>query len=462
MIVPQADTEAGAAVARVMCEAGASAVLVGDGFSRLGAVAAEIHGDTGAPIMIFAGDIAATTSARCSRRWSRSSSPADARRPKKPDGGVRVALIASAEVDDEGETKQQRAERKEAAKREGGQTRKHGWRLMKETVGAHPHLMILGIVAGLVWAVARVSVPLLAGAAIDHGIAEDDTGVTLAFTAAIVAVGAVQAVGTGLRRYAAFGLAWRVETDIRMRLVAHLQRLHFAFHDQAQTGQLMAYANTDIQQINNVILLVPLTIASTIQMAAVVVILVLRSPGLALFALGLLPLLNFSATRFNHRMYPVGMQLQKELSDVSGVVEESVTGVRVVKGFGVERMQRAASRDRGRQRLRPVDGPGPAARELHAAHRPAAGARARRHPLVRRSPGARRQPDCRRHRVGQPLRRHAHLAAAHDRHARRSVAAIGRGGRSHRLDPRDRSRDRRRAERARRCPTVPARCASNG
>ena len=49
---------------------------------------------------------------------------------------------------------------------------------MREAVGAHPHLMVLGIVAGLVWAVARVSVPLLAGAAIDHGIAEGRTGLT--------------------------------------------------------------------------------------------------------------------------------------------------------------------------------------------------------------------------------------------------------------------------------------------
>ena len=57
VIVPQAHTEAGAALARVLCEAGAAAVLVGDGFSRLGAVAAKIHDDTGAPIVIFAGDI---------------------------------------------------------------------------------------------------------------------------------------------------------------------------------------------------------------------------------------------------------------------------------------------------------------------------------------------------------------------------------------------------------------------
>jgi len=58
VIVPQADTEAGAAVARSMCEAGATAVLVGDGFHELGTVAAAIHNDTGAPIMIFAGDLA--------------------------------------------------------------------------------------------------------------------------------------------------------------------------------------------------------------------------------------------------------------------------------------------------------------------------------------------------------------------------------------------------------------------
>src|SRR4029077_9202914 len=134
-----------------------------------------------------------------------------------------VSLIASIEVDDEAETKQERSARNEAVKVEGSQTRRRAWRLMRESFAAHPHLMILGIVAGLVWAVARVSVPLLAGAAIDHGIAEGRTGLTLALTAAIIGVGAVQAVGTGLRRYAAFGLAWRVETDIRMKLVAHLQ-----------------------------------------------------------------------------------------------------------------------------------------------------------------------------------------------------------------------------------------------
>jgi ATP-binding cassette subfamily B protein len=201
-------------------------------------------------------------------------------------------------------------------------------------------MVLLGVGAGLLWAAARVAIPAMAGAAIDSGIANSDWGTTGLWTAAILLVGGVQAVCTGIRRYAAFGLAWRAETDIRMNLVAHLQRLHFAFHDQAQIGSLMAHANTDIQQINNTLLLIPLTIASSIQMVAVAIILVIVSPGLALFALGALPLLNIAATRFNRKMYPVGMQLQEELSDLSGVVEESVTGVRVVKGFGAERLQR--------------------------------------------------------------------------------------------------------------------------
>ncbi len=218
--------------------------------------------------------------------------------------------------------------------------RKAGWRLIREVVRVNNKMMYLGILAGLLWAVARVAVPSLAGAAVDHGVAKSDWSSARNWMFLILAVGAVQAISTGVRRYAAFGLAWRVERDLRMRLVAHLQTLHFAFHDRAQTGQLMAYANTDIQQINNVVLLIPLTIASTIQMAAVTVILLVRSPGLAFFALAALPLLNVSATRFSHKMFPVGLALQEELSDLSGVVEESVTGIRIVKGFGVERLQR--------------------------------------------------------------------------------------------------------------------------
>lgn len=210
---------------------------------------------------------------------------------------------------------------------------------MRETLKPYRGWVALGVAAGVVWTIARVSVPSLTGEAIDRGIEGHDNDALARWTVAILAVGSVQAVCTGLRRYVAFRLALRAETDLRMRLVAHLQRLHFAFHDHAQTGQLMARANTDIQQVHMVVVLIPLTIASLLTMAAVSAILVARSPLLALFALGTLPFLNIAATRFTRRMFPVGLALQEELGDLAGVVEESVTGVRVVKGFGAERLQ---------------------------------------------------------------------------------------------------------------------------
>ena len=58
-----------------------------------------------------------------------------------------------------------------------------------------------------------------------------------------------------------------------------------------------------------------------------------------MLALGALPFLNFAAQRFSHRMDPVTFELQRKLGDLSGVVEESVAGIRAIKGFGAERLQ---------------------------------------------------------------------------------------------------------------------------
>jgi ATP-binding cassette subfamily B protein len=224
------------------------------------------------------------------------------------------------------------------------ESRQAGWRLMGATMRPQKWWIVQGVLAGVVWTAARIIIPLLAAAAIDQGILEGDQGVVVRFAVLMVIVGVVQAVCTGLRRYSAFRIALRVETNLRDRLFAHLQRLHFAFHDEAQTGQLMARANSDMQQINLVVVLLPLTAASLLTMAAVLVIIFVQSPGLALLVVVTLPFLNVAATRFTHRIQPVTLELQEELADLSGVVEESVAGIRVVKGFGAEKVQAARLR----------------------------------------------------------------------------------------------------------------------
>jgi ATP-binding cassette, subfamily B, bacterial len=214
-----------------------------------------------------------------------------------------------------------------------------GWQLLARAVKDQRSWVALGVTAGLLWTAAKVAVPTLAQLAIDQGIISRDDGALLEWSLAILAVGIVSAVCTGLRRFYAFCISYRAETDRRDRLFAHLQRLHFAFHDHAQTGQLMARAATDLLQVQTFLTLIPITIGNAFTVAAVIVILFVSNAGLAALALVALPLINIVAKRFASHIHPVSMELQQQLAGVASVVEETVVGVRVVKGFGAEPIQ---------------------------------------------------------------------------------------------------------------------------
>ena len=232
------------------------------------------------------------------------------------------------------------ADRDGAADRERERDLRHrGWGLLAHTLRQRMGLLGLAVLSAVIWTAARLTIPLLAAAAIDEGIIPNDGDAILRYTLLILVVGVVQALGFALRRHTAFRLGYRVETDLRDRQFAHLQRLHFAFHDEAQTGQLISRANTDLLQISQMLTLVPLTLSSLFTLTGVAIVMVLASPLLALLALGTLPILTALAVRFSHKMGPQTFALQHELGELSGVVEESVAGVRVVKGFGIERRQ---------------------------------------------------------------------------------------------------------------------------
>ena len=164
---------------------------------------------------------------------------------------------------------------------EDHQSRRDGWRLMRSELNEQRRWLILGILAGALWTGARLTGPLLAALAIDEGIIPGDGRKIVIYSLLILGVGVIQGIGTALRRYTAFRIAYRVETDLRQRLFAHLQQLHFAFHDRAQTGQLMARANSDIQQVNLVVVLLPLTVATTFLLAGVIIVMVLHNVLLA-------------------------------------------------------------------------------------------------------------------------------------------------------------------------------------
>ena len=216
---------------------------------------------------------------------------------------------------------------------------RRGWRLIVREAKRRRKGIALGVVVGLMWTGAKVSTGLIVQQAIDKGIERDDMSALRTWAIVLGCVAVVSATFTGLRRYVAFREARAVEANLRDRLFAHMQRLHFAYHDEVQTGQLMSRANTDLQQIQAFVVMIPLTISNAMTVLAVTVILTTIDPLLTLLALGSLPFLNVLATRFSRRLHPHVMGIQRESAELAAVVEESVAGVRVVKGLGAEEVQ---------------------------------------------------------------------------------------------------------------------------
>ncbi len=199
--------------------------------------------------------------------------------------------------------------------------------------------LMLGVLVGLFWSAAKVAIPYLFKLGIDRGI--ERGGSLLLWAGLITVAGVVVGVFTAIRRWLAFRESRWTESSLRERLFTHLQGLHIGYHDTAQTGQLMSRASSDLGQIQGFVVMIPLTISNIAMVLAVMVILMTSQPLLAVIALAPLPFINLAARRFSHAIHPAVLAVQAEQAELANVVEESVSGIRVVKGFGAEAAQLA-------------------------------------------------------------------------------------------------------------------------
>ncbi|MDA0203137.1 MAG: ABC transporter ATP-binding protein [Actinomycetota bacterium] len=198
----------------------------------------------------------------------------------------------------------------------------------------------LAIATGLVWTVGKISVPLLTREAIDRAI--DVGGSALNWALVIVLAGLLTGSLTAARRYLAFRESRMVEMILRGRIHDHVLGLHPGYHDTAQTGQLMSRMSSDLNQVQMFVVMLPLTLSHLALIAGVSVVLLITDPLLALVTLVPLPFINLTARRFSNAIHPAVLAVQSEQAQLSTVVEESVAGVRVVKGFGAERVRMEA------------------------------------------------------------------------------------------------------------------------
>ncbi|MBI3977226.1 MAG: ABC transporter ATP-binding protein [Chloroflexi bacterium] len=182
-----------------------------------------------------------------------------------------------------------------------------------------------------------LAVPYLLKEVIDVGIAERRTDF-LAIAGGLVVLFSV------LRGVAGFGMSYlgeavsqRAARDLRNRLYDRIQSLSFAFHDTAQTGQLMSRATADVDQIRMFLNFGLLRSSQLLAMFfAIAVVLFLLNWQLALITFVCLPLVMGQATRVARRLRPLWLSVQQETGVLTTVLQENLAGVRVVKAFARE------------------------------------------------------------------------------------------------------------------------------
>ncbi|TQM42825.1 ATP-binding cassette subfamily B protein [Pseudonocardia cypriaca] len=191
--------------------------------------------------------------------------------------------------------------------------------------------------------------PLLTRVAVDDAVA-GSTAVLVPVVAAVVALALVRFGAAFVRRYLAGRLALDVQHDLRRQVFAAMQRLDGERQDTLRTGQVVSRSITDLQLVQTLLSMAPLALGAVVLVVASVAAMLWLSPLLTVVALVVVPTVCWIALRTRAKLFPATWSAQQRAADIAQHVEETVTGVRVVKGFGQEARE-TASLERRASRL---------------------------------------------------------------------------------------------------------------
>ncbi|MEW2611099.1 ABC transporter ATP-binding protein [Streptomyces sp. NPDC047880] len=192
-------------------------------------------------------------------------------------------------------------------------------------------------------------IPLVLKWMVDGPIARRDPAGVWFGALYLLLLGFTEALLFGLRRWLVARPLTHVEASMRAGLYRHLQRLPVAFHDRWASGQLLSRATTDLMLLRQ-FLAFPLTflLVNGVTIVVGVVIMLLQDWTLGLVVLGPAVPVVVTCVIFEKQYAQVARRAQDQVGDLTTVVEESVLGIRIIKGFGRHRSQARAFRDLSR------------------------------------------------------------------------------------------------------------------
>ena len=190
------------------------------------------------------------------------------------------------------------------------------------------------IVAGLAWQGAALTAPLLIRSAVDVGIVHGNRSALWWACAGVAALGAVEAVSGALRHYFAIRNRAMADADVRDGIFRRALELDARYHDRVGAGDLISRASNDAELVARVFDSIGHTIGYVLTIVGASTVLVVIDWRLGLAVLAPLPLLSIGFGRYSARYAARTKINQEQLGELTSLVEETISGIRVVKGLG--------------------------------------------------------------------------------------------------------------------------------
>jgi ATP-binding cassette, subfamily B, bacterial len=197
--------------------------------------------------------------------------------------------------------------------------------------------MILMFVALLIETAAGLAPPYLAGRAIDAGINTGDLSALDLTVAAFVGAALLYAIGTYAETYLVGWVGTRALQDLRERLFGHIQSMSIGFFTRRSPGVLISRMTNDVEALNQLVTSGVVTMFSaTLTLVGVIVILLVLDVKLALITFLTLPLLAIASVTFRIVSAGAYRATRERIAAVTSYLQETLSGVRVVRSFGQE------------------------------------------------------------------------------------------------------------------------------
>ncbi|WP_394582956.1 ABC transporter ATP-binding protein [Cytobacillus firmus] len=190
--------------------------------------------------------------------------------------------------------------------------------------------------------------PYLVGMAIDDYIVTKNSDGFIALLIWLGVIYVLNSLALWFQNYWMIGIAQETVFTMRTKLFSHLHRLPIPFFDKRQQGELMSRVTNDIENVSSTLNSSVIQVfSSLLTLIGTVSVMLWLSPLLTLITLIIVPMMFFGMKWITARTGRLFKEQQKNLGELNGFIEETISGQRVIKTFSQEQKVMAEFREKG-------------------------------------------------------------------------------------------------------------------